>query len=154
MSAQPEVKKSKVTECSYTGTFDSQYGVEFEGKKVLFKHSVAFENGDKGQYVCKQQSQAKFVIGQEVDYEFTDGQYPKVKPIQENKFQGGGNKRDPVAERKRSIMIVLQSSLERAMEFHTLNGHDKDDKLIDKKTEVCETMEFFAERIFRNKYLK
>ncbi|GAG11227.1 unnamed protein product [marine sediment metagenome] len=109
MSEQPEVKKSKVTEAVSAGFYKSEYGVMHNGEKVMFKHNIAFENGDKGQYSCKQESQTKFVIGNEVDYEYTGGQWPKIKPIQQNNFNGNTRKSDPEADRKRSILIIFQS---------------------------------------------
>jgi hypothetical protein len=67
-------KKSTVSNVQATGTFESQYG-------IFYKYEVEMENGDLGEYSSKSDSQTKFVIGETVDYEFIDGQFPKIKPI-------------------------------------------------------------------------
>lgn len=145
-----ETKRGMVKEVLYQGTFQGKHG-------ILHKHDITFEDGTKGQYSSKSENQSKFVTGKETDYEFhPDERYPKIKPISQQNFQsGGGNNRDPVAEKKRQVIIVLQSQMERAMEFHLSNGYTCSDSqdLDQMKKETVETMEYFAETILKNKYI-
>ena len=101
------IKKSVVKQAQANGTWQGKFG-------TMYKHEIAFENGDSGEYSSKDQYQTKFVVGQEVDYEYHSGEYPKIKPV--NTFQQGGNfskgKSDDVQE-----MIVKQSSLKAAVDY-------------------------------------
>ena len=47
----------------------------------MHKFEVSFENGDVGEYLSKSENQDKFVVGNETEYQFKDGQFPRVKPI-------------------------------------------------------------------------
>ena len=68
-----EIKKSVVSQVSPNRTWDGKYG-------LMYKFIISFENGDSGNYLSKIEDQTKFIVGKEVEYEFTDGDYPKVKP--------------------------------------------------------------------------
>ena len=68
------VKKSTVTNVQSTGTWQNKEGKEF------YKYEVEMENGDAGEYSSISDSQDKFVKGQEVEYNYTDGKFPKIKP--------------------------------------------------------------------------
>ena len=104
-------KRSKVVSVQANGTWEGQYG-------VMYKYEVAFENGDAGEYSSKSAEQNKFIKGQETDYQFIDGKFPKVKPVYQkpdfasNGFSGGYKKDDNVQK-----MIVKQSSLKAAVDF-------------------------------------
>lgn len=69
-----EQKKSIVTNVQSNGTWEGKFG-------LMHKFEVSFENGDIGEYLSKSENQDKFVVGQETDYQFTDGKYPRVKPV-------------------------------------------------------------------------
>ncbi len=154
-------KTSKVVSVQGRGTYESSYGVDLEnGVKGFYKFEIAMENGDVAQYSGKEKDQKKFVIGQETTYDYTGGEYPKIKPVQQQQ-QRGGYQKDPVFEKKRQIMIVLQSSLKEANVYHHANGYQEmgiedfsDAGPLSKLEETCQTMEFFAERILKNKYLQ
>ena len=102
-----ETKKSVVKSVQPNGTWDGKFG-------LMYKFEITMDNGDTGQYMSKSKDQTKFVVGQEVDYEYHSGEYPKIKPV--NTFQQGGNfskgKSDDVQE-----MIVKQSSLKAAVDY-------------------------------------
>ena len=72
------MKKSKVISVQANGTWEGKYG-------MMYKYEVSFENGDSGEYSSKSENQTKFIQGQETEYEFIDGKFPKVKPA--NTFQ-------------------------------------------------------------------
>lgn len=102
------MKKSKVTQVTSNGTWEGKFG-------LMYKFEVSFENGDCGEYSGKSQEQTKFVEGQEAEYEYIDGKFPKVKPVYAQPSSNGSfgyRKDDNVQE-----LIVRQSSLRSAVEF-------------------------------------
>ena len=108
------MKKSKVTNVQSNGTWDGRFG-------LMYKYEVGFENGDSGEYSSKSENQNKFIIGEVTEYEFIDGKFPKVKPI--NTFQQtsfSSNTKDNVQE-----YIVKQSSLKCATDYIIANGGDQ-----------------------------
>ena len=105
------IKKSKVTNVQNNGTWEGKFG-------LMYKFEIDFQNDDCGEYSSKSKDQNKFVIGEEVEYEFIDGKFPKVKPVYQkpdfasNGFSGGYKKDDTVQK-----MIVKQSSLKSAVDY-------------------------------------
>ena len=105
------IKKSKVTSVQNNGTWEGKFG-------MMYKFEVEFEDGNAGEYSSKSKDQNKFVIGEEMEYEFIDGNFPKVKPVYQkpdfasNGFSGGYKKDDNVQK-----MIVKQSSLKSAVDY-------------------------------------
>ena len=99
------IKKSKVTNVQSNGTWEGKFG-------LMYKFEIEMENGDIGEYSSKSKDQDKFVLGQEVDYEFVGGNFPKVKPVYQ-KPGFGGFKEDP----NRQKLIIRQSSLRSAVEY-------------------------------------
>jgi hypothetical protein len=103
--------RSKVTQVTGNGTWNSQYG-------LLYKFEVHFENGEYGTYMSKSLDQNKFVVGQEVDYtrdskQATGGaMYYTIKPVQPQQQFGGGGKpayqKDPETEKRIARMSVLK----------------------------------------------
>mgnify|MGYP003121335304 FL=1 len=99
-------KKGIVQNVQANGTWQGKFG-------LMYKYEVTIGT-DVGEYSSKSENQNKFIVGQEVEYEFTDGQYPKIKPV--SNFQAGGF--TPRAENPdRQRMIVRQSSIKVAMEY-------------------------------------
>lgn len=76
------MKKSTVIRVTGNGTWEGQYG-------LMHKFEIEMENGDIGENLSKS-SECRFKEGQETEYEFIDGQFPKIKPV--NTFQSGGFK--------------------------------------------------------------
>jgi len=68
-----EIKKSTVKNVQGNGDVELKFG-------KFFKWEVEMTNGDAGQYLSKSQNQDKFKIGDVVDYEWTAGDFPKIKP--------------------------------------------------------------------------
>jgi len=71
-------KKSKVKKVDFQKTWKNKEG------KVFYSYDVEMENGDKGEYSSISDSQEKFVKGNEVEYNYTEGEYPKIKPYYSN----------------------------------------------------------------------
>jgi hypothetical protein len=69
-----EQKKSIVKSVTPNGTWEGNYG-------LMYKFEIEFENGDIGEYLSKSENQDKFIVGQDTDYQFKGGQYPRVKPV-------------------------------------------------------------------------
>ena len=67
-------KKGIVKSVQSNGTWEGKYG-------LMYLYEVTI-NEDSGQYMSKSDNQTKFIKGQEVEYEYTGGQYPKIKPAQ------------------------------------------------------------------------
>ena len=110
------MKGSKVTNVQSNGTWSGQFG-------TMYKFEVEFENGDIGEYSSKSPDQTKFIVGQETDYEYIDGKFPKVKPI--NNFQQGGGFTPAPKNDKVQEYIVKQSSLKAACDYCLANGGDE-----------------------------
>ena len=71
------IKKSKVTRVTGNGTWEGKYG-------LMYKFEIEMENGDIGEYSAKMEKQLKFIEGEEVEYEFIGGDWPKIKPVWNN----------------------------------------------------------------------
>jgi len=70
--------KKKVTKVLQSGDFESQYG-------HFYKWLLEFEDGFKGEYLSKTETQNKFIEGQEVEIEVVTREYNgttinKIKP--------------------------------------------------------------------------
>lgn len=98
------MKKAIVTSVQPNGTWEGQYG-------LMYKFEVKMENGDVGEYLSKYKEQAKFIVGQEVEYNYTSGNYPKIKPI--STFNNSAPKTN-VRSEKTEELIVKQNALTNA----------------------------------------
>jgi len=107
------MKRSKVTNVQQNGTWEGNYG-------IMYKFEIEFENGDCGEYSSKSQDQNKFIVGNEADYEYIGGKFPKVKPVWNNQpmqTKATPTQNKPQANNDVQDMIVKQSSLKAAVEF-------------------------------------
>ena len=120
------MKKSKVKQVQPNGTWEGNYG-------MMYKFEITFENGDAGEYSSKSEQQTKFIEGQESEYEFTGGKFPKVKPYYAPPSGGQSyyKKDDSVED-----LIVRQSSLKAAVDYCKGNNCSPE--------EVCETADIFV----------
>ena len=128
-----EQKKSIVTSVTPNGSWEGKFG-------TMYKFEVSFENGDVGEYSSKSEEQTKFVVGSEVEYEFTDGKYPKVKPhyinpMPKTTYSNSGNDRER--------MIVKQSTLKVSVELHIALG-DLD------RSNIKDTAQYFTDWVMDN----
>jgi len=96
-------KKSKVTEVQSNGTWEGSYG-------LMYKYEIVFDNGDCGEYSSKSEDQTKFVIGQEVEYTYTGGKFPKIKPVYTAPALAGPGQ-------SREDLIIRQSCIKAAAEI-------------------------------------
>lgn len=104
------IKKGIVKNVQANGTWEGQYG-------LMYKFEVTIGD-DTGQCLCKT-DKCKFEVGQETEYEFIGGKYPKIKSV--SSFQQGSS---APAENKNKVQqyIVKQSSLKCATDYVIANG--------------------------------
>jgi hypothetical protein len=112
------IKKSVVTYSQSNGTWQGKFG-------LMYKHEITFDNGDSGEYSSKEQNQTKFVVGQETEYEFTDGKYPKVKPVNNWQPNAQATSTPKPTNDKVQEYIIKQSSLKCAVDYVIANGGDE-----------------------------
>ena len=100
------LKTSKVKNVQSNGTWEGKFG-------LMYKLEVEMEDGNVGEYSSKSKEQDKVVVGQEMEYEYIDGRFPKVKPhYNKGNFTGGFKSNDD-----RQESIIRQSSLKAAVEY-------------------------------------
>lgn len=92
-------KKSKVKIVQANGTWSPKDKPD----TIYYKNEVEFENGDIGEYSSIKQDQDKFIEGQETEYEYIDGKYPKVKPVYQQPKSFGGGFKDEGGNREERI---------------------------------------------------
>ena len=128
------VKTSKVTSAQANGTWEGKYG-------IMYKHEIAFDNGDAGEYSSKSADQNKFVVGQETEYEYTEGKFPKVKPVWAKPSSNGsfGFRKDDNVQN----LIVRQSSLKAAVDYCRGSNCSPE--------EVCANAQLFADWVMEKK---
>ena len=117
-----EIKKSKVTNVQGNGTWEGKFG-------MMYKFDINMENGDAGEYSSKNLDQTKFVVGQEVDYEFYGGQWPRIKPHnpQFSNFAPAGNTpafSKPNTDKDKSIAWL--ACLKAAADFNSQKNSDSE----------------------------
>jgi len=81
-----QIKKSVVKKVTANGTWETKR----EPIKTFYKHDIEMENGDIGEYSSVAPEQEKFVVGQEVEYEYSGGDFPKIKPHYQRQDSTGG----------------------------------------------------------------
>lgn len=90
------------------GTWESQYGTKY-------KFQVSFDNGIVAE-INKDKSGVEnigFKVGDTLEFNYQDGQYPKITVKKENNWKGGGGfKQDPETQ----VMISRQSAVKAALE--------------------------------------
>ena len=91
------LKTSKVKNVQSNGTWETKT----EPIKTYYKFEIQMEDGIVGEYSSIKKEQDKFIVGQEMDYEYDGGRFPKIKPIYtKSNFTGGFKGND---DRQRAI---------------------------------------------------
>ena len=106
-------KKSKIVSVKGDGTWTGKYG-------IMYKFEVEMENGDIGEYSSKSEEQTKFIEGETTEYEFIDGNFPKIKPI--STFNSGGFSGGNTFNPKREELIVKQCALKASVDLAIAKG--------------------------------
>lgn len=148
-----ETITSKITKVTGNGKWESPNG-------LLHKFEVEFENHDVGGVMTKDLEHKKWQVGETVGYtKEVKGNFTNFKRVEE-KTGFGGNPNyqrapfNPDADNKKQSMIVLQSSLAQANQFHTINGYSEAATDLGKKLkETFATAEYFAKKILTSPLL-
>mgnify|MGYP003630304669 FL=1 len=108
-----EVKKSVVKKVEAAGTWETKR----EPIKIFYKFNLTMENGDKGEYSSVKADQDKFVEGQEVEYEFISGDFPKIKPHYQNPITTTGGTYNVQQSGNEAERIARSVALKTATDF-------------------------------------
>ena len=112
---------SKVKSVQNNGSFENEYGAPNEqGKKLLYKFEYVFEDGIV-MTANHKTTTSPFPVGSEVDYEITKehaehGKSGKVKKPDSGNFTRSNASNGKPMDNNVQLMIVRQSSLNRAVE--------------------------------------
>ena len=118
---------SKVKSVTGNGSFESEYGaLQESGKKLLFSFEYEMEDGTILTANHKTDT-SPFAIGTDVEYEVTKthpeyGKSGKVKKPDTGQYSGSNNSYSKGDDSARQLMIVRQSSLNRAVEIISHNA--------------------------------
>ena len=124
--------RATVTSVQTNGTFESQFGVvqsdpdkPNHGKKLMHKFEITIgeHTGEyaTNKYLDKEAKDFPFVVGVETDYEFVDGQYPKIK-LPKKDFNPSNAYNSKPMDSNVQLMIVRQSSLKVALDVTVFNS--------------------------------
>lgn len=95
------------------GTWEGNYG-------LMYKFEIEMDNGDIGEYSSKIKEQTKFEVDKVTEYEFIDGDFPKIKPV--FNYTGKAHYRQQVNNEDVQKYIVRQSSLDRSVTVCVAQG--------------------------------
>ena len=85
-------RKSIIKSIQSEGGFDGKYG-------YMYKWEVAMENGDVGEVLSKDEEHKTFNEGDQKEYHFEAGKFPKIKwlPKKEERFISDKNSSQPAS---------------------------------------------------------
>tara|TARA_B100001094_G_C18103703_1_gene757213 strand:+ start:546 stop:941 length:396 start_codon:yes stop_codon:yes gene_type:complete len=116
------MKNSKVVRVTGNGTWEGKFG-------LMYKFEIEMENGDIGENLSKSQ-ECKFKEGETTDYEFVDGQFPKIKPI--NTFQPRANYSNANSDVQDNIRFAQSLNVANLQLCHGIITKDEfDDKIME-----------------------
>ena len=118
--------QGKVKSVTPNGTFKGSYGLMYKFEIEIGEHI--------GEYASKSKDQTRFVVGQQAEYDFIGGKYPKIKPVYNKPFTSGGKSYNDNPERQ--LMIVKQSSIKVASDLCIAEGKTDLDSVIAKAEEI------------------
>ncbi len=78
--------KAIVKSVEPNGTYDSQYGLMYKYKVTIGEHTGEYSSK---KYQTSSADGFPFQVDSEAEYEFVDGQYPKIKTVQSGSWGGG-----------------------------------------------------------------
>tara|TARA_R100000458_G_C8163301_1_gene166549 strand:+ start:131 stop:559 length:429 start_codon:yes stop_codon:yes gene_type:complete len=109
------VKNSKVKSVQANGTWKNKKGDTF------FKYEIEMENGDSGEYSSISDSQDKFIEGNDVQYNYIGGEYPKIKPYYSNPtsytYSSSNNSDDKEIARSVGIKAAVQLGIAQGLDL-------------------------------------
>jgi hypothetical protein len=99
------LKTSKVKSKQSNGTYNGNYG-------LMYKWEIEMEDGNVGESMTKDEAGKSYQVGEEIEYDCQDGQYPKIN----RNFSGQQSKYVPDADRENSIFKC--NALNNAVAYH------------------------------------
>ena len=109
------VKKSTVKSIKSTGSWKNKKG------DTLYSYEIKMQNGDFGEYSSISDSQDKFVEGIEVNYNYTGGEYPKIKPYYSNptsvSYQANNASDDKQIARSVGVKAAVELGIAQGLEL-------------------------------------
>lgn len=168
--SNPKKMNSNVQSVTGAGTWENPNGVDLGNSKTgFYTYEYTFEDG----VILKANHKTAtppYPVGTPVDYtvkgENNYGKYGSVgKPKEEspdpnpetyhpNKNKPNYGYKETEADYKRKqILIVLQSSLKEALQFHAVAGYEGHEKVAQKE-EAYQTAEYFAHKILTSELIK
>ena len=137
------IKKSVVKSVQGSGTWDTKK----EPIKTFYKYEIEMENGDSGEYSSISDSQDKFIEGVEVEYIYTGGEYPKIKPYYNNPNTGSYSYSS--SNSKEDEQIARSVGVKAAVELGIAEG-----LTIKDLSEILETAKILADFITTEKVIE
>jgi len=124
--------KGKVESVKANGSYDGKYGLMYKYEVHIGEHTGEYSSK---KYATKEADGFPFVIGSEVEYEFIDGQYPKIKPVQSGNWSGvnrknGGNASFALSYAKDVLVASYITSNPDIIRVTTENMFDLADKMV------------------------
>lgn len=117
---------------------------------LFYKYEVSIQSDNEllhGEYLSKSDNQNKFVQGEQVNFEYQAGKYPKIKPVTDfeykSSFANDTKTTTTTNTTDRETLIIRQSTLKCATDYICNNGGDKAD--------VIELAEMFTEWVTTGK---
>ena len=135
--------KGIVKQVQSNGSIDLKHG-------TFYKYEISIQSDNEllhGEYLSKSDNQNKFIQGEEINFEFTGGKYPKIKPVTDfeykSSFASDTKTTTTTNTTDRETLIIRQSTLKCATDYICNNGGDKAD--------VIELAEMFTEWVTTGK---
>ena len=132
-----------VKQVQSNGSIDLKHG-------TFYKYEISIQSDNEllhGEYLSKSDNQNKFIQGEEINFEFTGGKYPKIKPVTDfeykSSFASDTKTTNTTKTTDRETLIIRQSTLKCATDYICNNGGDKAD--------VIELAEMFTEWVTTGK---
>ena len=75
--------KGIVKQVQSNGSIDLKHG-------TFYKYEISIQSDNEllhGEYLSKSDNQNKFIQGEEINFEFTGGKYPKIKPVTDFEYK-------------------------------------------------------------------
>jgi len=109
--------------------------------KDLFQWEVEMDNGDKGSNLTKTETQAYFIPGNLVEYEWIDGKFPMIKRVKKANYDKPAQSKHSQGGDKVQLYIIRQSSLKASIDFNNIT-YDPDNRPT--RDSIIEDAEFFS----------
>jgi hypothetical protein len=124
-----KVKNSVVKSVQKNGTWTSK-----KDGKIFYKNEIQMDNGDVGEYSSIKEDQDKFIEGESVEYQYLEGDFPKIKPNYSKGFTDNFNdKKGEDIFRSVALKSAIEYGVASSLELEDIfNVADKMDSWLNK----------------------